>query len=209
MRADERGQSVRKPRRKAEETREDILHTADALFRERGIAKSSIADIAQKLGMSPANVFKHFHSKTALVDAICDRHIIHMIGRFNAFDTPAPAPEKLGIVVRRLMKAHLNDIRENPFFLEMIFLVTKTELESGLHYRQLIEDLFFTLIRDGVEAGIYHCTDCHATSRHVAASFAGVLHPVFLVHETEAALDERLAGIVMLVNAALQSPLEK
>jgi len=200
---------VRKPRRKAEETREDILRTADALFRERGIAKSSIADIAHALGMSPANVFKHFHSKTALVDAICDRHITHMIGRFDTVDTPAAPPEKLGLVVRRLMQAHLEDIRDNPFFLEMVFLVAKTEIESGLHYRQLIEELFFNLISDGVEAGVYHCIDCRAVSRHVAASFASVLHPVFLVHETQAELDQRLNGIVALINAALQSPLAK
>ncbi len=200
---------MRKPRRKAEETREDILRTADALFRQRGIAKSSIADIAQQLGMSPANVFKHFHSKTTLVDAICDRHITHMIGRFDTLDLDAPPPEKLGLVVRRLMQAHLHDIRENPFFLEMIFLVTKTELESGFHYRNLIEGLFFSVIRDGVEAGVYHCTDCRTVSRHVAASFASILHPVFLVHETEENLDERLAGIVALINAALQSPLAK
>ncbi|TNM60481.1 TetR family transcriptional regulator [Aliirhizobium smilacinae] len=200
---------MRKPRRKAEETREDILRIADALFREKGIAKSSIADIAQELGMSPANVFKHFHSKTVLVDAICDRHINHMIGRFDTLDTPAPPPEKLGIIVRRLMQAHLEDIRENTFFLEMIFLVAKTELESGFHYRRLIEDLFFDLIRDGVEAGVYHCADCRATSRYVAASFASVLHPVFLAHETQAELDERLNGLVALANAALQSPLAK
>lgn len=200
---------MRKPRRKAEETREDILRIADALFRQKGIAKSSIADIAQELGMSPANVFKHFHSKTVLVDAICDRHINHMIGRFDTLDTPAPPPEKLGIIVRRLMQAHLEDIRENTFFLEMIFLVAKTELESGFHYRRLIEDLFFDLIRDGVEAGVYHCADCRATSRYVAASFASVLHPVFLAHETQAELDERLNGLVALANAALQSPLAK
>jgi TetR/AcrR family transcriptional repressor of the ameABC operon len=200
---------VRRPRRKAEETKEDILRTAETLFRERGIAKSSIADIAQALGMSPANVFKHFHSKTVLVDAICDRHITHMIGRFDTFETPAPAPEKLGIIVRRLMQAHLEDIHENPFFLEIIFLVAKTELESGFHYRRLIEDLFFRLVQDGVDAGVYHCVDCRATSRHVAASFASVLHPVFLAHEIQADLDERLNGLVSLANAALQSPLAK
>jgi TetR/AcrR family transcriptional repressor of the ameABC operon len=200
---------VRKPRRKAEETREDILRTADALFRERGIGKSSIADIAHELGMSPANVFKHFSSKTALIDAICDRHITHMIGRFNTVDTPAPPPEKLGLIVRRLMQAHMEDIRENAFFLEMIFLVTQTELESGFHYKQLIEDLFFNLIQDGVDAGVYHCADSRKTSRYVAASFASVLHPIFLIHETQAELEERLNGLVDLANAALRNPLAK
>lgn len=195
---------MRRPRRKAEETREDILGTAEALFRERGIAKSSVADIAQSLGMSPANVFKHFHSKTALIDAICDRHITRMVSRFDTFDVSASAPDKLALVVRRLMMAHLADIRENPFFLEMIFLMTKTKLSSGEHYRQLIEELFYRLVREGTDTGVYACRDCRRAGRHIAAAFAGVLHPVFLADTPVEELEERLEGVAALVNGALQ-----
>jgi len=60
----------RRPRRSAEETRRDILAKAEELFRERGFNAVAIADIAAALGMSPANVFKNFNSKNALVDAI-------------------------------------------------------------------------------------------------------------------------------------------
>ena len=200
---------LRRPRRKAEETRLDILATAETLFRQRGVAKSSIADIAHELGMSPANVFKHFSSKTALVDAICDRHISHMIERFRTFDDPAPAPERLALVVCKLMEAHLQDIRENPFFLEMIFVMSDADLKSGQHYGELIEGLFFDLISQGVESGVYHCDDCLAASRHVTAAFVSVLHPVFLAPLKEEDLRDRCAGIARLVNAALQSPLAK
>ncbi|MFB9953492.1 TetR family transcriptional regulator [Rhizobium puerariae] len=200
---------VRRPRRKAEETREDILRTGETLFREQGIAKSSIADIAHVLNMSPANVFKHFHSKSALVDAICDRHVNHMIGRFNTFDEPVPAPERLTLVVRKLMEAHLRDIRENPYFLEMIFVMSETDLPSGRHYKSLLEGLFYDLIRKGAEDGVYHCKDPGTAGRHVAAAFASVLHPVFLAAADEMELRERCAGLCGLVNAALQNPLEK
>ena len=60
----------RRPRRSAEETRRDILAKAEELFRERGFNAVAIADIAAALGMSPANVFKNFSSKNALVDAL-------------------------------------------------------------------------------------------------------------------------------------------
>jgi len=200
---------VRRPRRKAEETREDILSTAETLFRERGIAKCSIADIAHALHMSPANIFKHFHSKAALVDTICDRHISHMIGRFKTLDEPAPAPERLAIVVRRLMEAHLQDIRENPFLFEMIFLMSEADLPSGHHYKELIEALFVDLIRQGVESGAYKCADPQAIGGHVAAAFASVLHPVLLAKSDEAELYDRCEGLAKLVNAALQNPLVK
>ncbi len=182
---------------------------AEALFRERGIAKSSIADIAQALHMSPANIFKHFHSKATLVDAICDRHITRMIGRFKTLDQPSPAPERLGAVVRNLMEAHLEDIRKNPFFLEIIFLMSDADLPSGQHYKELIDALFYDLVRQGVEDGVYHCIDYQATGRHVSAAFMSVLHPVFLAGEDEAELQDRCAGLAKLVNAALQNPLVK
>ena len=43
---------ARRPRRKAEETREDILSMADTLFRQRGFVAVSIADIASSLHMA-------------------------------------------------------------------------------------------------------------------------------------------------------------
>lgn len=200
---------MRRPRRKAEETRQDILAIAEKLFRRHGIAKTSVADIAVELAMSPANVFKHFHSKTALVDAICERHVSRMIEQFTSMDEPAPAPERLARVVCRLMETHLQHIRENPFFLEMIFVMSDTQLHSGRRYGALIEELFGDLIRQGAESGVYRCTDCAATSRYVSAAFVSVLHPVFLADADRDELRDRCTGLAALVNAALQNGLAK
>ncbi len=201
--------SVRRPRRKAEETREDILNTAEAMFRERGIAKCSIADVAQALSMSPANVFKHFHSKSALADAICERHVSRMIGRFENLHETAPAPQRLEIVVRKLMEAHLQDLRDNPYLFEMIFIMSEADLPSGHRYKELIDALFTELVRHGTETGVYRCDDLVATSRYVAAAFASVLHPALLVKSNAEELRDRCAGLAKLVNAALQNQLVK
>ena len=60
-----------KPR--PEETRARIMETAEALFRRLGFAKTTVADIASELDMSPANVYRFFPSKNAIVQAICQR----------------------------------------------------------------------------------------------------------------------------------------
>jgi AcrR family transcriptional regulator len=57
-------------RRTPEETRDEILAVAWNLFRQLG-ARTTIADIAEKLGMSSANVYRFFPSKQALTEAIC------------------------------------------------------------------------------------------------------------------------------------------
>src|ERR1700681_1014603 len=45
------------------DTRERILVVAERLFREIGYQKTTVADIAKLLRMSPANVYRFFDSK--------------------------------------------------------------------------------------------------------------------------------------------------
>ena len=58
---------------KPDDTRARIMDTAEALFRRLGYAKTAVADIAAELKMSPANVYRFFSSKNAIVEAICQR----------------------------------------------------------------------------------------------------------------------------------------
>ena len=60
-------------RSKPDDTRERIMETAEALFRRLGFAKTAVADIASELRMSPANIYRFFDSKNAIVEAICRR----------------------------------------------------------------------------------------------------------------------------------------
>jgi AcrR family transcriptional regulator len=46
-----------------------------------GFAKTAVADIAAELRMSPANVYRFFPSKNAIVEAICRRCLAELEGR--------------------------------------------------------------------------------------------------------------------------------
>jgi TetR/AcrR family transcriptional repressor of the ameABC operon len=199
------GGTMRKPRRKAEETREDILKAAEGLLREHGAARFSIADVAASLGMSPANVFKHFSSKPALIDAICNRHIFQMIARFEEARALAPPSQGLGLAVRQLMDVHLADIRENRHLFEILMQLSLSDLPSGHLYKDKIDQLFVNLIADGVEAGIYHCRTDRTFAHIVGLSFAAILHPILLMHAEESELMERCDGLVELIETALRS----
>src|SRR5262249_41708971 len=48
------------------DVRERILVTAERLFREIGYQKTTVADIARVLRMSPANVYRFFDSKKSI-----------------------------------------------------------------------------------------------------------------------------------------------
>ena len=52
------------------DTRERILVVADRLFRQLGYQKTTVADIAKKLRMSPANVYRFFDSKKSIHEGV-------------------------------------------------------------------------------------------------------------------------------------------
>ncbi len=52
------------------DTRERILVAAERLFREIGYQKTTVADIAKVLRMSPANVYRFFDSKKAIHEGV-------------------------------------------------------------------------------------------------------------------------------------------
>jgi AcrR family transcriptional regulator len=55
------------------DVRERILITAERLFREIGYQKTTVADIAKALQMSPANVYRFFDSKKSINAGVARR----------------------------------------------------------------------------------------------------------------------------------------
>src|SRR5260370_34728879 len=52
------------------DTRERILVVAERLFRQIGYQKTTVADIAKELRMSPANIYRFFDSKKAIHEGV-------------------------------------------------------------------------------------------------------------------------------------------
>ena len=52
------------------DVRERILVTAERLFREIGYQKTTVADIAKEMRMSPANVYRFFDSKKSIHEGV-------------------------------------------------------------------------------------------------------------------------------------------
>src|SRR3954470_23668795 len=80
-----------------EEARARILDVAEEHFRRVGYHRTSVADIAGGLGMSPANIYRFFPSRDAINESICGRVVNEVADIASAIaHTNAPATEKLG-----------------------------------------------------------------------------------------------------------------
>lgn len=196
-------------RRSAEETRRDILAMTERLFRERGFGAVSIADIAAALTMSPANIFKHFHSKNALVDAIFIQQIRLLEQKIDPLDGAHPPLERLRHLARNLMENHRRDLNDNPYIFEMILLTAKRELACGRYYETVMTTQLANIISDGITAGIYAQTNVEASARTALAALTSVLHPALIAHEDIDILATRCDELTAFLDSALRYGIAK
>ena len=64
---------VRRTKEDAAVTREQLLDAAERVFRERGVARTSLAEVASAAGVTRGAVYWHFREKADLYAAMCAR----------------------------------------------------------------------------------------------------------------------------------------
>ena len=92
--------------------RDEILDEATRLFAERGYEGTSMADLAERVGLRKASLFHHFASKEVLYAAVLER-LVAAVGSaiLKAAQTPGSFMERLD----GLSDAITNVLGEQPF----------------------------------------------------------------------------------------------
>lgn len=77
----------------ASETKERILDAALELFSQNGYSGTSMSDIASKLGVTKAALYKHFIGKQEILDSIVDRMCASDYDRAEEYEMPVTLPD--------------------------------------------------------------------------------------------------------------------
>ncbi|MEO6566418.1 MAG: TetR family transcriptional regulator [Casimicrobiaceae bacterium] len=80
---------ARRTKEVARETRERLLDAAETIFRERGVTRTSLAEVAAAAGMTRGAVYWHFKDKADLFQAMCNRATMPMDAMFERAGDPA------------------------------------------------------------------------------------------------------------------------
>jgi AcrR family transcriptional regulator len=166
---------------KPDDTRARIMDTAEALFRRLGYAKTAVADIAAELKMSPANVYRFFPSKNAIIEAICQRCLGELEERaWTVARARGLAAERIERLVLEILayhkENHLTDQRVNDMVLAAIELSWGAIRAHKEHIRMVLE----AILREGIERGEFEPVDPCETSRLMMISLVHFCHPVLV-----------------------------
>jgi AcrR family transcriptional regulator len=155
-----------------------ILEAAERLFRHYGYAKTNVADIARDLGMSPANIYRFFASKTEIHQAICGRMLA---GSYQqAYEISQLAISAADRLRRYLQAEHqliLTAMLDQDKVHEMVIVAIERDwhvIEKHIdHMHELLEEI----IRQGIAAGEFAEQDPATAARCFGAATVNMCHP--------------------------------
>jgi len=166
---------------KPDDTRARIIETAEALFRRLGFAKTAVADIAGELGMSPANVYRFFSSKNAIVEAICQRCLSELDEKaWVVARSRGSASARVERLFLEIMKYHLENLIVEKRVHDIVLVAMENNWEAVQAHMESIRAIIEVILRDGIESGEFERVEPRETSLLIKKSMVAFCHPLML-----------------------------
>jgi AcrR family transcriptional regulator len=164
-----------------DDTRARIVEAAEALFRRLGYAKTAVADIAGELGMSPANVYRFFPSKNAIVEAICQRCLAEVEEEaWATARSKGAAAGRLERLILEILAYHKENLTGDPRVNEMVLAAIEHSWDAIRAHKEVMRTVIEVILRDGIASGEFEAVDPRETSEQFMRATVTFCHPVLV-----------------------------
>jgi AcrR family transcriptional regulator len=160
------------------DTRGRILVAAERLFREIGYQKTTVADIAKVLRMSPANVYRFFDSKKAIHQGVAQ----HLMGEVEEVadviahrrDPVAPRLRELLTTIHRMnSERYVGDSKLH----EMVAIAMGENWDVCVAHMERITTTIAGVIAEGAAKGEFYAPDVPLAAMCTCSAMMRFFHP--------------------------------
>lgn len=188
----------------AEAMHRRIVETAERLYRQYGYQKTTVADIAAELGMSPANVYRFFASKAAITEAVARKLTLEVADQIRqATDVPGlTARERLRRFVAVMQAAITARCISDNRMHAMVHAAIEENWAVIEAHKERLRRIVAEIIADGVATGEFEAADVDAAAQCFQAATISCCHPMIIEHrlrsgdDLDATLEPMLAFIL-------------
>ncbi|SHO65583.1 transcriptional regulator, TetR family [Pseudoxanthobacter soli DSM 19599] len=162
-----------------DDTRARIIEVAEESFRRVGYAKTTVADIANALEMSPANVYRFFPSKAAINDAILQRTLAEMEEiAWKCARADEPALDRIEAIALGMLRFNHNSLMHERRVHDMVTAAFDENWPSINKFIERFVTLIEGVIRDGIAKGELIAVDPGETAHVLKMTLVRFMHPV-------------------------------
>jgi AcrR family transcriptional regulator len=167
------------------DTRERILVVAERLFRQIGYQKTTVADIAKELRMSPANVYRFFESKKAIHESVARSLMGEVEEVAKAIVTkPGPAATRLRELLTTIHRMNSERYVGDSKLHEMVEIAMEESWEVCVAHMQTVTESIAGVIAQGVASGEFVAPDVPLAALCVCTGMMRFFHPQMIAQAT-------------------------
>ena len=160
------------------DTRERILAVAERLFREIGYQKTTVADIAKVLRMSPANVYRFFDSKKAIHEGVARVLMGEVEDAAKAVaakrgSSASKLRELMTTIHRMNSERYVGDAKLH----EMVEIAMKDDWDACVAHMQLVTETIGSVIAEGAASGEFAVQDVPLAAMCACTAMIRFFHP--------------------------------
>src|SRR5712672_2382834 len=160
------------------DTRERILEVALRLFREIGYQKTTVADIAKVLRMSPANVYRFFDSKKAIHEGVARSLMGEVEDAAQAIATkPGLAAGRLRELMTTIHRMNSERYVGNSKLHEMDEIAMEESWDVCVAHMERITQTIGSVIAEGAASGEFEVTDVPVAANCACTAMMRFFHP--------------------------------
>jgi AcrR family transcriptional regulator len=176
------------------DTRERILVVAERLFRQIGYQKTTVADIAKELRMSPANVYRFFDSKKAIHEGVARS----LMGEVEAearriVAQPGPAKPRLRELLKTVNRMNSERYVGDNKLHEMVAIAMEEDWDVCVTHIECITGMIGQVIAQGVESGEFEAPDLPLAALCTCTGMIRFFHPQMIaqaINKPTATIDQ-------------------
>jgi len=186
--------------------RERILLTAERLFREIGYQKTTVADIAKHLRMSPANVYRFFDSKKSINEGVARRLMGEVEGASLAITRKSgSATEKMRELLLTVHRMNSERYVDDSKMHDMVAVAMEESWDVCIAHMQCIVGTIAAVIGEGVAKGEFHVENVETAAMCTCNAMVAFFHPLLIAEKKEKP-GPTIDQMIEFVIAALSCP---
>src|SRR5215475_15442243 len=160
------------------DTRERILVAAERLFRQIGYQKTTIADIAKVLRMSPANVYRFFDSKKAINEGVARGLMGEVeVAAHGIVIRPGPAADRLRELLTTVHRMNSERYVGDSKLHEMVAIAMEESWDVCVAHMLMITRVIGEVIAQGAASREFRATDVPLAAHCACTAMMRFFHP--------------------------------
>ena len=191
---------------RTEELRGRILEVAEERFRQYGYTKTTMAEIAEDVDMSAANLYRYFRNKQDIAAACADRCMGERITllREVARRPGLSAAVRLETFVLEMVQHTFEQATNQPKINELVETIARERQDIVHQKNKALQGLIAEILAQGNETGEFEVDDVLTAAHAVYAATAMFGVPIFMSLYTLAEFQSSARAVVEILIRGLR-----